>query len=264
MSQHSARHLYVTWRWNARTSSPWVGETAVCGFRIGITPSASSQPGYSDGTVGLTPFLINDASVNTTTAHLTKVQNWAGDSGGTTDITDGDQDGIAEAVYAFNNALVSRIPNDYTFGDIRLYAIGDNGKMAGNAPVLYTITGGLDGGATGNWLPQNSVVLTLGTAAAGRKGRGRFYFGPVKSDMYGADALLVGSENGVVGGAAQTMLQAVRNIGSIASTRYFPIVWHRGTTTGAVVRTIRVGDEIDTQQRRRHGRKETYTAYDLS
>lgn len=264
MSQHPARHLYLTWRWAARSTSQWVGEVAVCGVRIGTVATGSAMPSMGSGTVDLQGFLVNDASASATTTHLTKTQVWAGDSGGTVNVTDGDQDAIAEACWQFNSSVATFLTTQYTLQDIRLYAIGDNGKMVGNGPVLYTPTSTLNGGSAVSFVPQSSLVVTLQSAAPGRKGHGRFYPGPFTSSQMDPSGLVASSFLATYGGIAQTFLNSIRSIGTIASTRYYPIVYHRGTTTGAVVRNVRIGDEWDTQQRRRHKRHESYSSYNLS
>lgn len=264
MAQHNARHLYLTWRWAAKNTSAWPGEIAVCGLRIMCTGNGDAVPGLGEGTVTMNPFLVNDASTSSSTTNLNKTQVWAGDGGGSINVTDGDQDGLAEACYAFNNSVSTFLTTQYQLQDIRLYAVGDDGKMVGNGPCLYVPKTTKSGGSSVSWQPQQSLVMTLKSAAPGRKGTGRFYVGPLTTSQMGTDGLVAGSFIPTFGGLGQTFLNAIRAIGTIASTRYTPVIYHRGTVTGAVINTVRVGDEWDTQQRRRHQRKETYSAYGLS
>lgn len=264
MAQHSALSLYVTWRLAAKSTSVWSGEVAVSGFRMGTVQPGDSLPATTAGEHSLQSFLVNDASTTSTTTHLSKVQGWTGDSGASgVDVTDGDQDAIAEAVWNFLASSQSYFSPDYHLGDIRLYPISAAGKMASNNPVIYTPLSDLSGTATGMLAPQNALVISLRSSVNTRKGRGRFYFGPVGQAMNNTNGL-IGTGGASVLANAKTMLNAVRAIGSAASSRYYPAIIGHQASTGFVVHDVRVGDELDTQQRRRHQRKETYTIQTLT
>lgn len=260
MAQHTALSLYVTWRLAAKNTSTWFGEVSVSGLRIGTVQPGDALPATSAGEHTLQSFLVNDASTTSTTTHLSKVQHWAGDSGGSgVDVTDGDQDGIAEAVWQFLASSQSYWPSYYQLQDIRLYAIAPGGNQpVGMSPCIYTPTSALSGTGTGMLAPENALVISTYSSVNVRKGRGRFYFGPLVQSMNDTTGL-VGTGGTTVLGNAKTMLNAIRGIGSVASSRYYPAVIGHGASCGYVIQKLRLGDELDTQQRRRRQRKEQYT-----
>lgn len=262
MSVHDAYHIYASLRLAAVGTSPWAGEVAVTGWRYAV--QGGTQHGLDEGLVDLALFHAQDSGVTRSTAAWDIVQGWAGVSGdGTHEVTDGDKDGVVDAIGVYFNAIKAYIPNDYTVQDIRLYPVTSAG-VSGTSPDIYTPTTAMPGTATGTWPgPQTAVVISTGSATLGRKGRGRWYLGPV-TDIFGADGLIPSADRTAVAGAGADMFDTIRSIGSAASARYAPIVWHRGTTTGSIINKTRVGDELDVQQRRRRQRAETYTSQNLS
>lgn len=262
MSVHEAYHIYATLRLAAVPSSPWTGEVAVCGWRFAV--AGGTQHGLDEGDVALDMFHAQDAAVSRTVSWASVTQGWAGVSGdGTHEVTDGDKDGIAGFIAAYFNAEAGYIPNDYAVQDVRLYPIGADGKTA-TSPDIYTPSTTMQGTDSSTWPgPSNALVVSTNTATRGPKGRGRWYLGPV-SNINGADGLVPSSIRTAASGAAKTMFDDIRNIGSPASARYAPIVFHRGTTHGSIINSVRVGDEIDQMQSRRRQRKETYTVAALA
>ncbi|MGV0954835.1 MAG: hypothetical protein ACOYBR_11070, partial [Fluviibacter sp.] len=232
------------------------------GWRFAV--QGGTQHGLDEGTIDLGLFHAQDAGVTRSTAAWNISQGWAGVSGdGTHEVTDGDKDGIVDQIGTYFNAEAGYIPNDYQVQDIRLYAVTSAG-VAATAPDIYSPTSTMQGSDSAAWPgPSNALVISTATATLGRKGRGRWYLGPV-SNIYGADGLVPGSIRTAAVTAAATMFDNIRNIGSAASARYAPVVWHRGTTTASVIKSLRVGDEIDQQQRRRRQRAETYTSQALA
>lgn len=260
MSQHNARLLYLTARWTGDIGETWAGESSMFGVHIGAD---SAIPDLSTGTRDLQSFLVNDASTTSTTAHLNKQQGWTGDDSGAVNVTDADQDDLAEAMWAFLNAMYPYVPNSFTVESIRLYALSDTGRTV-TAPCIYVPTSTLTGGSTNNLAPQLATVVSTGSATLGRKGRGRWYMGPHAASILEAHGLLSSTYITALSTGAQTFLNALRKNGSGLATAYFPITYHRGTTTGSVINSIRVGDMADTQRRRRAQRKENYTTLALS
>lgn len=267
MAAHQAYSLYCTARFVGTVAGSWKDEIAIMGWRLGATAYGDALPSTDAGEVSLQAFNVNDASTTSTTTHLNKQQGWAGDSGVSgVNITDGDQDGIAEAVWTFLNASKGNMSPQYTLQDIRLYPISGAGKMASNAPVIYTPISALTGTGSSGLPPQLAAAISTQSATNGRRGRGRFYFGPLAQNAIGSDGRLAvaitGSTVSVLANA-QAMMQAWRSIGSVASSEYYPIVYSHGALTGHVVRNLRCGNLVDTQTRRRHQEPEVYTSVAL-
>jgi hypothetical protein len=267
VATHVAQHLYATMRVKGKDTSSWAGEMWMTGWRFGCVPPAVAVPDFSAGTIDLQHFNVNDASTTSTTTHFNKTQNWTGDSGlAGVEVTDGDQDAIAEAVYTYWAAIQSKMSADFELQDVRLYAISSSSpyNSATAAPCYYVPSGAEGGGASSTLPPQCSLVTSLRTAAPGRRGRGRFYVGSLSetvTDTHGQTDTGIAS---TFANAASTLQEDVRAIGSIASTRYYGMVWHRLSDQGAVVRSVDVGNIIDTQRRRRAQEPEIRTTVTLS
>lgn len=258
MASHSAFHLALSLRMIAKPTSPWAGEVAMNTWRIACRPGGTAPFDYGSGTVDFNEFTVNDASTVSTTAHLNKVQAWTGDSGVFgINVTDGDQDGLAEAVWAYVSGLAAQYSSDYTLGDIRLYPIGSAGRMVSTAPCLYTPIVALPGTGTGLF-PSAALVVSTSSAAGGRKGRGRWFAGPVTLAGIGSGGLAATGTQNAWRVGAKALLEGIRGVGGGLAASYTPVTWHRGTTTGAVINKVRVGDEYDVQQSRRHSRPEVY------
>lgn len=264
MAAFTAHHLYCTMRLVAKTGTTWAGEVALMGWHIGAVAAGNALPALNAGTITMESFEVDDAATTSTTAHFNKVQGWTGHTSGTQPIvTDGDQDGIAEAVWDYFSAVQTYIPSDYALGDVRLYPQGDAGKMLTAGPVIYTPSSVPSGTSGGVLIPQVAVCTSTNATTAGRKGRGRWYLGPVATNAGTSQGILSSTARDVFGNAGTALFDAWRAIGSIASSRYYPVIWHKGTALGSVVDHIRVGDEFDTQQRRRRQRAEVYQTYTL-
>lgn len=263
MAAHAAYHLYLTMRHAAKTGTPFVGEVAVTGWRIGCQPSGTAPNAYNSGTIDLNQFTVNDAANTSTTTHLNKIQPWTGDSGVLNiNVTDGDQDGLAELAWAYANEISAELASSYTLQDIRLYALGSNGKAV-TPPCLYTPISPLDGSAA-PMPPNMAVAMTTRSATVGRKGRGRWYVGPVSSNLLASSGLISGTYAGYLLTAAQNLMEGIRGVGGGAASSYTPVIWHRGTTTASVINKLSIGDEFDVMNSRRRQRKETYTDVTLT
>jgi hypothetical protein len=270
MSVHNARQIYATMTVEGKSSSVWSGEVVVNGWRL--KDSGATLDALDAGTVPLDLFHAQDASVSRTITGLTVEQGWAGvGSDNDHEVTDGDKDAIATAILAYWNAIKSGIPDDYQLRDIRLYpvagtdpATGDSPFRSGTAPDIYTPTAVNSGGTSGNWAsPGLALAISTQSATRGPKGRGRWFYGPV-TGLFGDNGLVNSGSATVLAGYAATMLNAIRAIGGTGSARYAPVIWHRGTDTASVISSVRIGDELDFQQRRRRQRPETYISQALT
>lgn len=267
MARTVVNHILATCRVKAKSGTTWDGEVAITSFRFGTVGVAASVPGFSDGEVTLNNFSVNDAATSSTTTHLDKVQGWAGDSGAAGgNVTDGDQDAIAEAVYAFYKSWSDLMTSHYTLGDIRLYPIVQATGKTATAPCIYTPSTAQDGNRTDGFVPENAIVLSWKTSSRGRVGHGKSYLGPVSSGTSTVDStgLLTSYAIPLVVAAGVTLQHDIRAIGSIASERYYGMVWRRpggsqDGSLGSVIGSVSCGDEMDTQQRRRRQRSEVYT-----
>lgn len=260
MAQHGVKSLYLTTRLQGDAGEAWDGEISMWGIRLLVD---TAIPDLATGLRDLQAFLVNDAAVVSTTTHLNKQQGWTGDASGGTNVTDADQDAIAEAAWSFVDTLKSYIPNSYHVESIRLYALDDN-LRAPVAPCIYVPSTTLAGTGSSALPPQVALVVSTNSATIGRKGRGRFYVGPLANGAISADGKAGSTVRSTALNGAQTLLNALRIDGTGTATAYAPVTVHRGTTTCSVINKVRVDELFDTQRRRRNRVSGTYTAADLS
>lgn len=123
------------------------------------------------------------------------------------------------------------------------------------------------------WPNQCSVVATLVTARAGRTGKGRIYLPALGSMSLTADRISSASTTAIANGvkalietlnAALVTATAAGNAVAVQSAKASqePGVWTPGAPSGymgAKVVSVRVGDVVDTQRRRRSSIGEAYS-----
>ena len=106
---------------------------------------------------------------------------------------------------------------------------------------------------------QCAVVVTLITAVAGRRGRGRFYVPVLGGTITGANRVAPTQRDSLADTAA-AMLSGIND--GLDNATYAARVGVQSQTglSDAVVTSIRVGDVWDTQRRRRDNIIESYTS----
>lgn len=99
--------------------------------------------------------------------------------------------------------------------------------------------------------PQNSVVVSWGSVSATRSGRGR---------MYLPAFTVVALDDGLVLSAAQTKIKAAAQnlLDSFSGAGVTPVLLNRVSKATTPITTVRVGNIVDTQRRRRDKLVETY------
>ena len=138
----------------------------------------------------------------------------------------------------------SLLSNDQTYREVRLYSYPNGGPTAsviGSAPI---VTGG--GIGTLNGPLQQCVVVTLRTAFAGRRYRGRMYL-PAAGVSPGTGHVLVSTvPTGLVAATANffNACNAIATVGDVA------VVSQVGAGMSNKVTELRVDDKVDIQRRR--------------
>lgn len=176
-----------------------------------------------------------------------------------------DQAGPAFAAWLFTASCFSA---SVQLRSLKLYPIGSpDGKVvpappyAQGSPCVLTYKGTLPTGANSGTMfpPQDSVVASLRTPQIGRRGRGRMYLPPCPTSISstGADIGVVTSAGRTaLAGAQKTLLEAL-HLNDAVKTR--PIVIGAPYADYAVISQVRIGNVVDTQQRRRRSLAEVYT-----
>jgi hypothetical protein len=264
MAQFGCNHLYLTARLLGNSGTTWEGEQVVFGQRIGVRTTAA-QTSLSEGVRDLDPFLVNDASVTRSLTNWTVTQNWAGDAAdASANVSDSDQDSILDAFWTFLNDVKTYLGGGYSLEACRLYAILTSTHNSATAPneyvptATYSVTSSILG-------PDVALCLSTETQTRGPRGRGRMYLGPMAASGSSTTGLVPSATRTAVATAGKDFFDAVRDAGdTVDGPRYYPMVWHRGTSTASVINGVRVGDEWDHQSRRRRQRNETYTSLALA
>lgn len=262
----SAYTVRIQFNWLQFSSSIWTGEVAVNTLHCAAT-LVSDQPGVGAGPVTLGSWSVDD--VGGTYSHTaggvpyTLQRGWS--FGGTTADTDNLYNGFLDSFQTWFSAVNSFIPNLVRLRDIRMYPIGSDGNSVSLAPTIMSPTSNLPGTATGMSSPDMAVCVSLYSALHTKRGRGRWYFGPLKNSALNSTTGLI--DNTITGGlkdAFATWMTNLRDVqtGTLAlGTRTLtPVILHRAApfNSASVINLVRVGDEIDVQERRTKGRNETY------
>lgn len=148
---------------------------------------------------------------------------------------------------------------------------GVTGRMLDTAGVTLLQsemipTGGAGSGTSAPTLPnQCAVCVTLMTAQGGRSGKGRVFLPLIKISMSTANRIPL---PGNISAAFKTMIDTTH-------TAWVPLMEGSGTMRYAVqsqkpgigghpITSIRIGDVVDTQRRRRDSQTEQYTAANIA
>lgn len=191
--------------------------------------------------------------------------NWLGE-GGVTDLDPADYllDCVA-FIKTFHEASANSISSGCNIQAVSLYAIGTDGKVVptdyGPAKAVATPLSLVDGPATGAVLPvQNSVVASLRSINTTRRGRGRCYLPHMATSI-------VLAETGQVSGTAKTNLStnfaAVLTgftVDGVSDLKIAPVIIGSPWTSYFRVKNVLIGDQVDTQRRRRRSVSESYTS----
>jgi len=172
-------------------------------------------------------------------------------------------------------AIIDWIPNMHLWQKVRvreleLYPCRDpKGQTvpavpyAQGTPCRLTWTGAYPVGI-GSTAPlplQNSVVMSHKTLQPGAHGRGRMFMPPCTAGDTSATRLSTTAQNDMLEDHI-TFLQALAYDGTSGGSpvKVRPIVTGAPFTNYGVIKTVRVGNIIDTQRRRRNRLQETYVS----
>lgn len=149
----------------------------------------------------------------------------------------------------------SRWSPSVTFDGTRISVIEDDGKVSvsGESIEATPIPGAA---ATGQTPPECAIVVSLRTATPGPRGRGRMYLPAPASGMLTSTGML---NAGIVGDAADGMQAFINHVN--AETTMEPVGVASMVGGGvSTVTSIRVGNVMDSQRRRRSAIAEAYQA----
>lgn len=228
------------------TSGVWLGEIATCGF----SGAALDTGGFPIAAINeaLPTFAAVPTGSTSTSTHM----NWTFGSSGVGGWTEANQKALGEAIWTWLDSLKSRLPTTFSWTEVRVSA--QDGTTVVNGASVGTIVTPIAGTNGAQTLPpQTAAVGSFVTGGRGPRNRGRVYI-PMTAQTLGTDAVW---PNTVISNVNTSNRNLVIAVNAITGLRM--AVVSRVHSTYSDITAVRCGDEIDTQRRRRNGRREIYT-----
>lgn len=252
-----ATFLQVTAR-GGFTTGAWSGEVAQCGWSFPVVDFDPLTTQVTNADIEEPTY--DDAGGSGTWAYGTYLQGFAGD-----DLPQAAQQSVADAVYAWMNALRVYQAGAFKWQQIVQQLIQyDDVPPTGWGQKFESSTYSITGGLAGTWTssqdlpPQCAVAVSHYTESSGSRNRGRVYVPFAKA--LGSTQLLSSTDIDLLGATEVDLLTAVATIALPGSLHLCPAVVSRKFVSYSSISEVRVGDEVDTQRRRKNARTETYTA----
>lgn len=160
-----------------------------------------------------------------------------------------------DSVHAKGAALWSTIKAAYApttiFTGSKISWIGLDGRAA--QTWERPVTGGVGTGGTPGLPTQIAIVGSLYTANAGRRGRGRMYLPAPNANQLTSSGRLLATQTAFFGDALAAYLS-----GTVATSAKACVMSNVGEGLRSVITSVKVGDVLDTQRRRRDNLPEVY------
>jgi len=229
------------------TAGEWNGEIATMSFS-GVCRDSGS----------FTPPRINDAlfafdAAPTGSTDTTTHMNVSFGASGIGAYTEANQKLVLELGWDFADSINTYQVDDFAWDEIRLSAFESDGSVV-NGATVGTITAPVAGSATTLTLPpQTAVVCSHRTGGRGPRNRGRNYMPMHTTGGLTTDALVLAALKTNLNNYTKDFIDGVAAI----SGWNCAVVSSTHQTYSDIV-AVSVGDEIDTQRRRRNDRRETY------
>lgn len=261
------KHLLLTWG-GSYTSSEDSTEVWANTLRFNVQNSTIDD-------VGTLPndWSVVNASVNRTETHYTIVGNWRVDFGAGLfmNVDDWLDDQVAPALDTWTGQ--SGISDDLRLDWIKVFPIGASTTPPGKSipapgqsqgsPMLLSYTSSNPTGDDGaNLLPlQNALVASHLTNVTGRKGRGRVFRAGLSANANDTKGMVPSTIQGYLKDAEISLLEALgTDLGLTGDIKVRPCVIGSPWTSYGVITSVRVGNRIDTQRRRRNAVPESYSS----
>lgn len=107
--------------------------------------------------------------------------------------------------------------------------------------------------------PNNSIVVSHGTQQVGARGRGRMFL-PTTSSTVLSGARVSSSDQTAIAAAQVALLEGLAFDAMTGSAEVRPCITGSPWTNYAVINSVRVGNVMDSQRRRRNALTETYVS----
>lgn len=221
----------------------WLGETA----QIGVTLAMPGTSGINDP---LDPFVATAAGGSGSWTSGTYTLGWDGE------LDLAAQEDAADAMVVYANAVDQWQSDEFHWNEVRVAALNTDGSYVNGASV-FTIGTPVAGDSTSMAAPpQSALVTTLRTGGRGPRNRGRWYLPIHSTTVYDISA-------GIISGATLTTANAAANalldgLNTLGASLMGPAVVSMVHQTRSDITATAIGDEMDSQNRRRHQRRESY------
>jgi len=251
-----ATFLQVTAR-GAFSSGAWSGEVAQCGWAFPIVDYNPTTQCLVNADIEEPTY--DDTVASGTWAHGTYLQGFGG-----TDIPQASQEAVATAVYGWLQDIKPFQCNVFRWTHIvqqliQFHEVPTEGWSQKFETTTYALSPTVVGTASSSTLlpPQCAAVISHYTPSTGSRNRGRVYV-PMHKALSTVQLLASGDITALAVAEAD-FFDDIAAIVLPGSLHLAPAVVSRKYVSYSGVAEIRVGDEVDTQRRRKNARAETYT-----
>lgn len=246
----------------AYTSGTWSGETAQCSWALAIgDENPTTTPVVNQDIV---EFAYDDSAGSGSWAHGNFTRGFGGDL-----LTEDVQKSIAGALWQWATDCARFQVSTFQWHQVQMNLVQWN-EAAVPSPKWqnkyetsrFNIVPKISGGATSpNLPPQCAITASHYTAGSGGRNRGRVYIPIHRADDLSGQ-LLGGTAIDRAHTLEDGLFDTLAAISVDAGAKFLtPAVVSREHRTYSTITDIRVGDEVDTQRRRRNFRAESYSVY---
>lgn len=231
------------------TTGPWEGEMATCGIS-----GVAVDGGGNFGPVISEPLPSFNASASGAAGSTTDLTYQLG-SVGTGIWSEETQIDLALMLRSFGEAVYGQQSNQFKWMEARTAAFDVNNDVINGQSYFSFNTPITGGGSPTGVSPAAAVVASLRSAGRGPANRGRMYIPCHAASL--SNYVLSTALQDYFGHATRDLVRAIDGLPgaiwpAVVSTTH---MWYSD------IIDVRVGDELDFQQRRRRQRKETYKVY---
>lgn len=170
---------------------------------------------------------------------------------------------VGAAFQTFFSAASSSVSNRFTFKQVKMARIAQDGRTIEDSAQYWAPTGNVTGAATSGHLPpQIALAVTLANSMPrGLATKGRMFLPGICTPV-DATGHLISSEAGAIATNLQTFFNSIYNDADLPGNPVLASLGRGVLLQGGAIRNvvkIRVGNVYDTQRRRRNALVETYT-----
>lgn len=177
---------------------------------------------------------------------------------GSQGLTQAVQKDMVAAAMIFWNTVRTTHTNQYALSEIRIQANDAAGKSVGGSNK-FTLKVPSAGGAAAAMPPNTALCISTESNSPTRRGHGRFFLGGLAVNILGTEGLVASSPRTTYLNATKTLLQSI-----VDTNQAVPAVIRTADRSFWDITGVRIGDELDVQNRRRNARREVYAQADLA